>query len=94
MRESMDKNRIQGVSVGRAANLLRSPYPSSTRNVDPATVRGRRLNLPQEICLVSCKRLRSAERRPDRGAEVSRGHMYPATEKAQTKGVASRTRIS
>src|SRR3979490_2357439 len=24
----MDKNRIQGVSVGRAGNLPRSPYPS------------------------------------------------------------------
>ena len=31
-RESMDKNRVQGVSVGRAADLPRSPYPSSTRS--------------------------------------------------------------
>jgi hypothetical protein len=58
MRESMDKNRIQGVSVGRAGNLPRSPYPSSTRSVDPATVRRRRLNLPREICFVSLRRLR------------------------------------
>src|SRR5208282_5525693 len=58
MRESMDKNRIQGVSVGRAGNLPRSPYPSSTRIVDPATVRRRRLNLPREICSVSLRRLR------------------------------------
>ena len=56
--ESMDKNRIQGVSVGRAGNLPRSPYPSRMRNVDSATVHGRRLNLPQEICSVSRKRLR------------------------------------
>jgi len=56
--ESMDKNRIQGVSVGRAGNLPRSPYSSRMRNVDPATVHGRRLNLPQEICCVSRKRLR------------------------------------
>jgi hypothetical protein len=28
------------------------------RNVDSATVHGRRLNLPQEICPVSRKRLR------------------------------------
>src|SRR5438034_4140308 len=53
----MDKNRIQGVSVGRAAYLPQSPYPSSTRSVDPAMVRGRRLNLPREICFVPRKRL-------------------------------------
>src|SRR6266496_1273410 len=51
--ELMDKNRIQGASVGRAGNVLRSPYPSRTRSVDPATVHGRRLNLPREICSVS-----------------------------------------
>src|SRR3954469_19723695 len=58
MCESMDKNRIPGVSVGRAGNLSRSPFPSRTRNVDSATVHRRRLNLPQEICSVSRKRLR------------------------------------
>ena len=58
MCESMDKNRIQGVSVGRAGNLPQSPYPSKTRNVDSATVHRRRLNLPQEICSVSLRRLR------------------------------------
>jgi len=58
MRESMDKNRIQGASVGRAGYLPRSPYPSSTRSVDPAAVRRRRLNLPREICCVSLRRLR------------------------------------
>ena len=58
MCESMDKNRIQGVSVGRAGNLSRSPYPSRMRNVDSATVHRRRLNLPQEICFVSLRRLR------------------------------------
>jgi hypothetical protein len=56
--ESMDKNRIQGVSVGRAGNLPRSPYPSRMRSVDPGAVHGRRLNLPQEICSVSRQRLR------------------------------------
>ena len=56
--ESMDKNRIQGVSVGRAGNLSRSPYPSKVRSVDSAAVHGRRLNLPQEICSVSPRRLR------------------------------------
>src|ERR1700674_5302646 len=58
MCESMDKNRIQGVSVGRAGNLPRSPYPSKMRSVDPAAVHRRRLSLPQEICSVSLRRLR------------------------------------
>src|SRR5712672_1585893 len=48
-RESMDKNRIQGASVGRAGNVPRSPYPSKMRSVDSATVRGRRLRLPRGI---------------------------------------------
>ena len=56
--ESMDKNRIQGASAGRAGDLPRSPYPSKARSVDAATVHGRRLNLPQEICSVSLRRLR------------------------------------
>src|ERR1700691_3956120 len=58
MCESMDKNRIQGASAGRAGNLSRSPYPSKVRSVDSAAVHGRRLNLPQEICSVSPRRLR------------------------------------
>src|SRR6476661_2268905 len=56
--ESMDKHRIQGVSVGRAGNLPRSPYPSKMRSVDPAAAHRRRLSLPQEICSVSLRRLR------------------------------------
>src|SRR5947208_5692562 len=58
MCESMDKNRIQGVSAGRAGNLPRSPYPSRVRSVDPATVHRRRLSLPQEISSASLRRLR------------------------------------
>ena len=58
MCESMDKNRIQGASAGRADDLPRSPYPSKARSVDAATVHGRRLNLLQEICFVSLRRLR------------------------------------
>ena len=34
----------------RAGGLLQSPYPSSTRSVNPAIARGRRLNLHREIC--------------------------------------------
>jgi hypothetical protein len=61
MCESMDKNRIQGAGTGRAGNLLRSPYPSRVPSVDSATVHRRRLNLPQEICAVSRRRLRPSE---------------------------------
>src|SRR6266700_5497175 len=56
--ESMDKNRIKGASAGRAGNLPRSPYPSKVRSVDSATVHGRQLSLPQEICSASLWRLR------------------------------------
>src|ERR1700682_5322595 len=58
MCESMDKNRIQGDSVGRGGTSPRSPYPSKMRSVDPAAAHGRRLSLPQEICSVSLRRLR------------------------------------
>ena len=56
--ESMDKNRIQGVSVGRAGNLPQNPFPSKVRSVDSATVHRKRLSLPQEICSVSLRRLK------------------------------------
>src|SRR4030088_186176 len=61
MCESMDKNRIQGVSAGRAGNLPRSPYPSKVRSVDSAAVHRRRLSLPQEICSVSVNGLRPSK---------------------------------
>ena len=61
MCESMDKNRIQGVSVGRAGDFPQSPYPSKMRSVDPAAVHRRRQSLPQEICSVSLCRLRSSK---------------------------------
>jgi hypothetical protein len=61
MCESMDKNRIQGVSAGRAGYLPRSPYPSRVRSVDPTAVHRRRLSLPQEICSVSLRRLRRSK---------------------------------
>jgi hypothetical protein len=45
MCESMDKNRIQRVSAGRAGNLPRSPYPSRVRSVDSAAVHRSRVPL-------------------------------------------------
>lgn len=59
--------------VGRAGRKSQSPYPSRTRTVNPAGVRGRLRGLPQEICTVS-PGTEGAERPPDRGAEVSKGH--------------------
>jgi hypothetical protein len=57
--EPMNKNRIRGVSAGRAGNWSQSPYPSRARSVDPAVVHRRRLSLPREICPVSpARRLR------------------------------------
>jgi hypothetical protein len=69
----MDKNRIEGVSVGRAGDLPRSPYPSRTRSVDLATVHGRRLNLPQEVCPVSHRRLRRLRRSLTAGQKSAEG---------------------
>ena len=71
--ESMDKNRIQGASAGRAANLPRSPYPSRVRSVDPAAVHGRRLSLPPEICPVSLWRLRLSRGGPIAGQKSTEG---------------------
>src|SRR5712671_4571319 len=92
-RESMDKNRIQGASVGRAGNVPRSPYPSKMRSVDSATVRGRRLRLPQEICPVSLRRLRMprgtltepAKPTPNLYERASFAGLDPARGKGHTK---------
>jgi hypothetical protein len=51
--EKAELDRAEGLG------LPRSPYPSRMRSVDPATVHGKRLNLPQEICPVSLRRLRA-----------------------------------
>jgi hypothetical protein len=80
--ESMDKNRIQGVSAGRAGNLPRSPYSSRMRNVDSATVHRRRLNLPQEICSVSLWRLRWPKGNPTAGQKSAEGIVGHAVGKA------------
>ena len=61
MCESMDKNRIQGASAGRAGNLPRSPKSIEVRSVDSATVHRRRRSLPQEICSVSVNGLRRSK---------------------------------
>src|SRR6185295_9398989 len=71
--EPMNKNRIRGVSAGRAGNVSRSPYPSTTRSVDPAVVHRRRLSLPREICPAS----------PQRRLRRSRGHLTAGQKSAE-----------
>src|SRR3954468_20582100 len=66
--------------AGRAGTQSRSPYPSSAEAVNPADVRGRKLGLPQEICVASdgeSRRTEGAARPPDRDAEVSRRRSRP-----------------
>jgi hypothetical protein len=98
MCESMDKNRIQGASVGRAGNLLRSPYPSKMRSVDPAAVHGRRLSLPQEICSVSLRRLRLSKGdliAEQKSAEGVVGHVVgDASEALQCREAETTDRLS
>jgi hypothetical protein len=98
MRESMNKNRIQGVSVGRAGDLPRSPYPSSTRSVDSAIARRRRLNLPREICSVSLRRLRLSRgslTAEQKSADGVVGHVVgKAIEALQSRKAESTDRLS
>jgi hypothetical protein len=98
MCESMDKNRIQGVSVGRAGDLPRSPYPSKMRSVDPAAAHRRQLNLPQEICSASRRRLRWPKGRltaEQKSAEGIVGHAVgEAREALQRRKAESTDRLS
>src|SRR6201988_4664203 len=81
--EPMNKNRIRGVSAGRAGNVSRSPYPSTTRSVDPAVVHRRRLSLPREICTVSpARRLRRPRGRLIAGQKSADGIVGQAVGKA------------
>jgi len=81
--EPMDKNRIGGASAGRAGNVSQSPYPSTTRSVDPAAVHRRRLSLPREICRVSpLRRLRRPRGRLTARQKSAEGVVGPAVGKA------------
>ena len=78
----MNKNPMRGGKAGRADASLRSPYPSRAEDVDWAIARGKRLELPQEICsaVVAKARTRGVERQPEGRAEVSRGHSSRASD--------------
>src|SRR5262245_25385104 len=93
--ESMNKNRILGASAGRAGNVLRSPYPSMVRSVDPTIVHGRQPNLPREICVASLRRLRLSKDGLNAGqksAERRRGRVVGKVSDAlqEQKGGANR----
>ena len=61
--EPTNRNWIGGVEVGRVRMRARSPYPSRTKDVNPAVVHRKCRSLPRETCGVSlqamaCKGLR------------------------------------
>jgi hypothetical protein len=47
---------FEAYGAGRASKGSRSPHPSKALVVNPAVVRGRRSNLPREICCMSRNR--------------------------------------
>ena len=73
MCESMNKNRIQGVSVGRAGNVPRSPYSikDATRRFGDCVQKAAGITPGDLPCVASATE--RAERQSDRRAEVSRG---------------------
>ena len=90
MCESMDKNRIRGAGAGRADDLPRSPYPSRVRSVDSATVHGRQLSLPQEICSVSLRRLRLSKGGLTAGQKSAEGILGHDVGKASKELISNR----
>jgi hypothetical protein len=75
--EPTNRNWIRGVKVGRVSMRSRSPYPSSTGNVNPAVVYQKCVNLLREICGMS-KRTESRAICSDPDAEVSSGYSKQA----------------
>jgi hypothetical protein len=74
MCESMDKNRIKGVSAGRAGYLPRSPYPSKVRKRRSGGCAQKAAELTPGDLFRVASATEAVEGRPDRGAEVSREH--------------------
>ncbi|MGI8958623.1 MAG: hypothetical protein ACR2IV_02460, partial [Bryobacteraceae bacterium] len=71
MCESMDKNRIQGISVGRAGNLPRSPYSSKDAKRRFGDCAQKVAELTSGDLLRVAKATETAVRQSDRRAEVS-----------------------
>ena len=59
----------QAAPSGRASLRSRSPYPSSVGDVDPAGVRRRTSNLPQEVSAVPAERSARAVSAAEKSAE-------------------------
>src|SRR2546427_6537462 len=77
--ESMNKNRIQGASAGRAGNLPRSPYPSKSISIKDAKRRfgdcaRKAVELTPGDLLGVASATEVVERPPDCRAEVSIRH--------------------
>lgn len=75
--EPTNRNWIRGVKVGRVSMRSRSPYPSSTSNVNPAVVYQKCVHLLREVCGMS-KWTGSRAICSEPGAEVSSGHSRQA----------------
>jgi hypothetical protein len=67
----------EAATTGRAGRKSRSPYPSKVGTVNPADVRGRKLGLPQEICVVS------AGKADADGLRRPQGHLTAAQKSAE-----------
>jgi len=91
--EPRNTNRMRGVSVGRASNRSRSPYPSRTRSVNSAGACRPWSSLSREIWDVSRSRDCTRCEPRDGIPEVSRGHSRREP-KARTVNRDSRTRLS
>jgi hypothetical protein len=74
MCESMDKNRIQDVSVGGAGNLAKSiSIKDAKRRFGDCAQKAAELTSGDLLCVASATE--AAERQSDRRAEVSRGRI-------------------
>ena len=73
-RESMDKNRIGGVNVGRAALFTAKSIPIKRVERRSGDCAWKAAELTSGDLLCVAKATARAERRADRRAEVSRGH--------------------
>src|SRR5512139_389803 len=76
----MDKNRIGGVSAGRAGDTSQSPYPSRARSVNPAVACGQWSNLSREVCVVSRSGTEPVVRRVTAAQKSAAGIVGPGTE--------------
>src|SRR5215510_3816599 len=79
--EPTHRNWIRGVEVGRVRMRARSPYPSKTKDVNPAVVHQKRRSLPRETYGVS---------HPDSGGKGLRDQQWsPSAPEESADGIVS-----